>query len=104
MREQLARVACEQAQDRELVRRQMDASPVDGDLVFSRSTRIPPTVSTGSPGVPARRRTARRRASSSPVAERLRDVVVGACIERGDLLVLVTDCGDQDDRRFAPGA
>ena len=36
--------------------------------------------------------------------ERLRHVVVGARVERGDLLVLVADRRDDDDRRLAPRA
>ncbi len=34
--------------------------------------------------------------------ERLGHVVVGAGVERGDLLVLVADGRDEDDRRLAP--
>ena len=36
--------------------------------------------------------------------DRLRDVVVGARVERGDLLALVADRGEHDHRRRAPGA
>ena len=39
-----------------------------------------------------------------PDRERLRHVVVGARVERRDLLVLVADGRDDDDRRVAPGA
>src|SRR5205823_9056841 len=39
-----------------------------------------------------------------PGRERLRHVVVGAGVQRGDLLFLVADGGDEDNRRVGPGA
>ena len=53
------------------------------------------------PGVPQRRADARHEFRD---AERLRQVIVGAGIERGDLVALLPARGDDDDRHGAPRA
>ena len=71
---------------------------------FSRSTRIGPTSTHRAPrcaGAPQDRPQARQQLADR---KRLRHVVVRAGVERGDLLVVVADGRDEDDRRAAPRA
>ena len=70
---------------------------------FSRSTASSPISTTGSPVGVGARRLARSRASTRR-SDRLRHVVVGAGVQRRDLLVLVADRREDDHRRRAPGA
>ena len=102
MRQQLPLVLGEQPEDAELVRRQMDALAVDVDrpLLEIDADRADLDHRLARRRSPPQRRTQAREQLSD--RERLRDVVVGARVEGGDLLVLVADGRHDDDRRFAP--
>ena len=95
----------EHAQELELVRRQLRPARRRGaDRRFSRSIASSPISTTGSAdGLDAPQRGAQPRQQLVD-AERLGDVVVGAGIERGDLLVLVADGREDEDRDVRPAA
>ena len=58
--------------------------------------------------LPRRRRTTREHGAQTGEelidADGLGDVVVRTCVERSDLLLLLADCGEHDDRRRAPAS
>ena len=93
----------EQAQDLELVRRQVHGLAGDGDRAASRDrSRDRADLdhrAAGVAGAPQDRTQAREQLADR---ERLRHVVVRAGVERRDLLVVVADSRDEDDRRRAP--
>ena len=77
-------------------------SPPTVTARFSRSTTRSPSSITGSPaGAGAAQHRAQPREQLVD-ADRLRDVVVGARVERGHLLALLADGREQDHRRLAP--
>ena len=103
MGEQLALVLGQQPQHRELVRRQLhrfaghrDRALLEiDDELADPDDRVP-----GRPCAPHRR----SQASEELVdAERLRHVVVGACVESRDLLALLADGREDQDRDGRPG-
>ena len=104
MRDQLALVLASTRRRSNSCGRQVHASPSTVTTALARSTRVRRSRSLARPPGSARRSAARSRASSSSIAERLGDVVVGAGVERGDLLPLVPDCREHDHRRRAPRA
>ena len=102
MGEQLALVPGEQARELEPVRRQRDRLAAEGDRALVQVDDELADSSTGPPAGPARRSAARRRASSSSIPNGFVDVVVGAGVERRDLLVLVADRREHEHRRGRP--
>ena len=101
MGEQLALVPGEDAEERELVRGQLDGSP-SRRRSASRVDRRSPISSTGSVG-PARAQGGAQPREQLVDAEWLRHVVVGACVERRDLLLLLADDGEDQHRRVGSG-
>ena len=102
MREQLALVQREQAQEANSWAGQLEQRAVFGARPASRGrspARRPRGPARSRAGAPQRRTQA---CEQLVHPERLRDVVVGARVERGDLLGLVTDDREHEDRHLAP--
>ena len=89
MGQELALVLCKDAQQLELVRRELHRPPTDGDEPLLEVDHKLPDLQDG----PARRRRPpQRRAQPGEQLvdpERLLDVIVGARVKRGDLLLLL---------------
>src|SRR5579884_778503 len=100
--QQLPLVEREQPDDPELVRRQVHRLAGDGDggLLEVDADRADLHDRLGRRADPPQHGAQPREQLAD--RERLRDVVVGAGVESGDLLVVVADRGDEDDRRLAP--
>src|SRR6185312_7905006 len=102
VRQEFALVLGEQPQQGVLVRGELHAFPADGDFA---PLEIQPQLADLDDRVGRRLSPPQRRTETGKQlvdAERLRDVVVGAGIERRDLLALVTDDGEHDDRNARP--
>ena len=106
MGQQLPVVEREHAQQLELVRGQVHRArrPTRDRALLEIDDELADRDHAARPTAPTRRSTARSRASSSSIADRLGDVVVGAGVERGDLLALLADRREEDHGHRAPCA
>ena len=99
------RLVRQRAQQRELDRRQVHLLAVERDgvrgEVDDEAVGLDPRLGRGAAGAPQHRLHPRDELAGR---ERLRDVVVGAVLERLDLGLLVGDRREHDDRQLAPGA
>ena len=104
MRQQLSGIAREHAQKRELVRRQLNRPSADRDRTL---LEVDPQLAQLDDRLSRSVRSAQRGTKAREQlldAERLRHVVVCAGVQRGYLLGLVADDGEDDDGRGAPCA
>ena len=80
----------------------MHEAAVDGDRPLLEVDADRPHLEDGLSGRPGTTEDGAQACEQLAHRERLRHVVVGAGVERGDLLRLVADGGDDDDRHAAP--